>query len=71
MLNLNKDDIKFINKNISEPQKIINAVSVRDALVAFSNWIAVSDRCWDNTGDNYSDFGRRAQKIYDNILLNN
>lgn len=71
MLNFTKDDIKFLEENVSESYNIINAVNVRDALVIFSNWIATSDKCWDDTGDNYSDFGRNAQKVYDNILENN
>uniref|UniRef100_UPI003F7D54DC hypothetical protein n=1 Tax=Ruminococcus intestinalis TaxID=2763066 RepID=UPI003F7D54DC len=51
--------------------QILNSASARDALVAFSDWLAMNPDCWDENGYDYSDLGRQAQKVYDDILYDN
>lgn len=69
MINFEKSDIKFIEENIPDPDKIINSDNLRNVLLILSDWI--SRNGWDETGINYSDLGRQAQEVYDNIYLNN
>lgn len=71
MLLFSNSDRVFIQNNIPDAINILNADKCRDALVLFSRWIDTNTACWDDSGLNYSDFGRKAQRVYDNILENN
>ena len=62
---------KYYKKHIPNADKILNSDSARDALVAFSDWLAMNPDCWDENGYDYSDLGRQAQKVYDDILYDN
>lgn len=39
--------------------------------MAFSDWLDMNPDCWDENGYDYSDLGRQAQKVYDDILYDN
>ena len=56
---------------IPNPEKILEATTVRNALVAFSDWLDMNPDCWENNGYDYNSLGRKAQKIYDDILYDN
>lgn len=71
MIIINDKNIKFVKKHIPNADEILNANSTRDALVAFSDWLAMNSDCWDENGYDYSDLGRQAQKVYDDILYDN
>lgn len=71
MIIIEKADAEFINKNIPNPQKIINAPSVRDALLSLAEFIETTQECWDSSGRFYSSLGNQAQKVYDNIRISN
>lgn len=71
MLIISKENINFIKKNIPEADKIINANCTRDALIVFSEWLAFTRKCWDESGYYYSDLGRQAQRVYDDLLYDN
>lgn len=57
--------------HIPKADEILNSASVRDALEAFSDWLDMNPDCWDENGYDYSDLGRQAQKVYDDILYDN
>ena len=71
MIIINDKNKKFVKKHIPNADKILNSDSARDALVAFSDWLAMNPDCWDENGYDYSDLGRQAQKVYDDILYDN
>lgn len=73
MLKFSEKDIQFVKNNLSkeEQEKILTAQTLEEALDVFSSWIDLCEDCWEEDGINYSDLGRQAQRIYDNIYLNN
>ena len=71
MIIIEKADVEFINKNIPNPQRIINAPSVRDALLSLADFIETSQECWDSSGRFYSRLGNQVQRVYDNIRISN
>ena len=68
---INEKNAEFIKKYIPNPEKILEATTVRNALVAFSDWLDMNPDCWENNGYDYNSLGRKAQKIYDDILYDN
>lgn len=68
---INEKNAEFIKKHIPNPEKILEATTVRNALVAFSDWLDMNPDCWENNGYDYNSLGRKAQKIYDDILYDN
>lgn len=73
MLKLEDSDIQFIKANMSEEiqEKIFSAETRRQLLHEFYVWIDMCEECWEANGEDYSDLGRAAQRVYDNIYLNN
>lgn len=69
MIKFEQSDIKFISENIPEPERILESNNLREILLILSDWI--SKNAWDKSGYDYSDLGRQAQRVYDNIYLNN
>lgn len=69
MINFEQSDIKFIRENIPEPERIFESNNLRNILLILSDWI--SKNGWDESGYDYSTLGRQAQKVYDNIYVNN
>ena len=63
MLNLRKDDIEFIKKHVGDDSVLLKTDDIGVFLDVLYDWIARYG--WDTTGENYSDLGREAQKIYD------
>lgn len=73
MLKFDDNDIEFIKKHLPiESQKIMfSAKELNTALDILYEWIDLSDDCWEENGEDYSDLGRQAQRVYDSIYLNN
>ncbi len=71
MIIINDKNKKFVKNHIPNADKILNSDSARDALEAFSDWLDMNPDCWDENGYDYSDLGRQAQKVYDDILYDN
>lgn len=73
MLKLEDSDIQFIKENmpVEFQEKIFSAETRRQLLSEFDWWINVTRDCWEANGEDYSDLGRAAQRVYDNIYLNN
>lgn len=71
MIIINDKNKKFVKKHIPNADKILNSDSARDALEAFSDWLDMNPDCWDENSYDYSDLGRQAQKVYDDILYDN
>lgn len=71
MIIINDINKKFVKNHIPKADEILNSDSVRDALEAFSDWLDMNPDCWDENGYDYSDLGRQAQKVYDDILYDN
>ncbi len=71
MIVIEKADVDFINKHIPQPERIINASSVREALLSLSEFINTTQECWDSSGRFYSRLGNQAQRVYDNIRISN
>lgn len=73
MVIFDKDDISFINKNLSKQQcdAIQKADNYKKVLDILFEWITHTDDCWEDNGEHYNDLGRKAQQVYDNIYLNN
>lgn len=71
MVKLSDSDILFVKKNMSpkEQDKILSAKTVRQLLHEFYVWIDMNESCWEANGEDYSDLGRAAQRVYDNIYL--
>lgn len=68
MLNLQPNEITFIEKTFVNSIELINATHVNIVLDAIGNWI--DDNGFDENYD-LTDEGRIAQRIYDNIYMNN
>lgn len=68
MLNLSQSDIKFIKKNFDNSEEMINNYTIRQMLDAIYDII---DYQGFTPNDEYNDFGREAQKVYDSIYVNN
>lgn len=65
-----ENDKKFIKEHFSNAEELLSLSDVRDVLHAISDWIdengfAPPDYC------DYNDLGRKAQRVYDRIYLNN
>ena len=71
MIILEKSDVVFIKKHIPQPERIINAQSVRKALLVFAEYINTTQECWDSSGRFYSRLGNQAQQVYDHIRIQN
>lgn len=71
MVIIKKSDAEFIEKYIPNPEKIINASVLRDALLYFLDWLDNNRDCWDSSGFGYSALGSQAQRVYDNIRISN
>ena len=71
MINIEKSDADFIKKHIPQPERIMNARSVREALLVFAEYINTAQECWDSSGLFYSRLGVKAQQVYDNIRICN
>lgn len=68
MINLSEKDIKFIKKNFENSDEMINNFSVNEILDAIDDLIIYKGF---TPNDDYNDFGREAQKVYDSIYVNN
>lgn len=68
MINLSEKDVKFIKKNFENSDEMINNFSVNEILDAIDDLIIYKGF---TPNDDYNDFGREAQKVYDNIYNNN
>lgn len=62
------NETKFINENIENATELLQSEKVNDILDALSDWILVNG--FDGNYD-LTDEGRKAQRIYDSIYLNN
>lgn len=73
MLKFNNNDIEFIKNNLPiESQEIIfSTEELNTTLDILSEWIDLNEKCWEENGEDYSDLGRQAQRVYDSIYLNN
>jgi hypothetical protein len=73
MLVFKNSDTEFIKKNLpaDSQEKIFSAQETNTVLDILSEWIDLSEECWEENGEDYSELGRQAQRIYDNIYLNN
>lgn len=71
MIIIAKNDAEFIKKNIPNPEKIIEASSLREALLYFLDWLDNDRECWDPSGFGYSALGSQAQRVYDSIRISN
>lgn len=68
MLNLRKNDIVFIENNIGNDSILLRTNKVNEFLDSLYDWIDLNG--FDETGENYNDLGREAQKIYDYVYAN-
>lgn len=68
MLNLRKSDIEFIENNIGNDSILLRTNKVNEFLDSLYDWIDLNG--FDETGENYNDLGREAQKIYDYVYAN-
>lgn len=66
MLVLNEKELKFISDNLN--LTIDGTSKLNDVLIPLDEWIALNGF---DENDDLTDEGRKAQKIYDNIYLNN
>lgn len=68
MLKLTKDETNFIKDNLENAEMLLQSDNVNDILDPLDTWILVN-----GFNDDYSlnDIGRKAQRMYDNIYLNN
>lgn len=73
MLVFKESDKEFIKKNlpIDSQEQILSAQETNIALDILSEWIDLCEDCWEENGEDYSNLGRQAQQVYDNIYLNN
>lgn len=67
-MNLQPNEIAFIEKTFVNSIELLNAPHVNIVLDAIGNWI--DDNGFDENYD-LTDEGRIAQRIYDNIYMNN
>ncbi|MDO4831400.1 MAG: hypothetical protein Q4A46_07990 [Clostridia bacterium] len=68
---INEENKNFIKKYVPNSEKVLESTTVHDALVAFSDWLDTNPDCWETNGYDYSNFGRKAQKVYDDMLYDN
>ena len=68
LLNLKKNEVEFISKNIENSENLLQTDKVNDILDSLSDWIL--ENGFDENYD-LTDEGRLAQRIYDNIYMNN
>lgn len=68
MIKLNEKEKLFIKKQFPNKENLLNTDDVNEVLILLDKLIAQ-----DGLDENYrlTDFGREAQKIYDNIFINN
>lgn len=70
MLKFTETDKKFIMENFNNAEELLNSDSCRDVLVSLYDLIDEKGFAPPNYQD-YNDFGREAQKVYDSIYFNN
>ena len=66
MLVLNEKELKFISDNLK--LTIDETSKLNDVLIPLDEWIALNGF---DENDDFTAEGRKAQKMYDNIYLNN
>ena len=66
MLVLNEKELKFISDNLK--LTIVETSKLNDILIPLDEWIALNGF---DENDDFTAEGRKAQKMYDNIYLNN
>ena len=66
MLVLNEKELKFISDNLK--LTIEETSKLNDILIPLDEWIALNGF---DENDDFTAEGRKAQKMYDNIYLNN
>ncbi len=71
MIIIDDTNKRFVKKHIPNADEILNSDSVRNALKLFSSWLNMNPDCWDESGYYYSDLGRQAQRVYDDLLYDN
>lgn len=69
MLNLSEADKKFIKENFDNAEELIQAENRKVVLRAIDDLIMLKGFISHEEG--YNDFGRKAQRVYDNIYNNN
>ncbi len=69
MLNLRKDDIDFIKAHIGDNSVLLKTDDIGVFLEVLYNWIDMNG--FDDTGENYNNLGRGAQRVYDYAYANN
>ena len=69
MLNLSEQDIDFVKKNLKDADKLFQSDDVNDLLSAL--YELIDEKGFISHEEGYNDFGREAQKVYDNIYDNN
>lgn len=67
-MKLSDSDKTFINENISNPDEIINSDDVNLVLSKISEIMMLEGF---DSDDEINDFGRMAERVYDNIFYNN
>lgn len=67
---LTEKDKNFINKNLPNPERLLESTDVNTILDAISDWIAINGFEPPDYYD-YNDLGRKAQRVYDRIFRNN
>lgn len=68
MLKLTNDEVIFIKDNLENAEILLQSDDVNDILEPLDIWILANGF---NNDYSLNDIGRQAQKIYDNIYLNN
>lgn len=68
MINLTADEIRFIKENFQNAEELLKSDNVDDILDVIDDLITYKG--FDINYD-LNDFGRAAQRIYDNIYYNN
>ncbi|QNO17349.1 hypothetical protein [Caproicibacterium amylolyticum] len=70
MLKFTEEDRSFIQKYFDNAKALLNAENLNDVLDPLYDLIDVKGFAPPNY-EEYNDFGRKAQKIYDSIYSNN
>lgn len=65
-IKMRKSDTEFIKKNMGEDSILLKTDDLREFSLVFTEWIARNG--FDETGENYSDLGREAQRVYNYFL---
>ena len=68
MINLTADEIRFIKENFENAEELIASNDLRDVLYAIDGIITYKGF---DINEDLNDFGREAQRIYDDIYYNN